>query len=348
MIKLKSIFKIIFINLLLLSSGLLALELITRIILNAKIDLSKPIISAKSLSTAILNNHSWWHLDNENFRRQPYPYIMFRGYPNQEDHNHLGFRISEPINRSKINIALFAGSTGYLGSPPIINLITNELNKTTDKVQYSPINFSVVSSNHNQHLHSIVENSNNYPIDLIIFYGGYNETLQTAFYDPRPGYPYNFNKRNELSPEKMLITKYFTLYTIYEKLFPSDSKKKVWSKEWSKKIVNNYSNTINKARLISKVLTTRRCKVPFIFIYQPFNMDEEYGVDESFRDSVNNPISELAKNSYDGIDLSKVFQDNKSFYTDIVHLNQKGRELISTKIINSNIFKQAISSCSLN
>ena len=29
-------------------------------------------------------------------------------------------------------------------------------------------------------------------VDLVIFYGGWNETVAQAAYDPRPGYPLNF------------------------------------------------------------------------------------------------------------------------------------------------------------
>ena len=57
---------------------------------------------------------------------------MLKGGSNNEDNNHLGFRITEPINRSLID-------------------------------------FSIVSSNHNQHLHSLVENTNTHQIDLIVF-----------------------------------------------------------------------------------------------------------------------------------------------------------------------------------
>ena len=77
-------------------------------------------------------------------------------------------------------------------------------------------------------------------------------------------------------------------------------------------------------------------------------MDEKDGVDREFRYRINRPLSELAENSNDGINLSKVFQGNKFYYTDIVHINQKGKELISNKIINANKFKKSISSCSLN
>ena len=47
------------------------------------------------------------------------------------------------------------------------------------------------------------------------------------------------------------------------------------------------------------------------------------------------PISELTKNSIDGIDLSKIFKNNESIYTDSVHVTQKGKEIISKNILNS-------------
>lgn len=346
--KLKSFFKILYINFLLLTVGLISVEIFLRILINAKIDFYNPRSSAWSLLRAIQNYPNWGPRDQGNILRKPYPYQMFKGSPNKLDHNNLGFRISDPIKKSTINIALFGGSTGYSGDPPIINIITNELNKQTSGIKYSSINFSVVSSNHNQHLHSLVENSDNYPIDLIIFYGGYNETLQTAFNDPRPGYPYNFKKRNELSPEKMLLAKHFVLYQLFEELFPSNYKRKVWSKEWSEEIINNYSLTIEKARQISKVFSTGRCSFPFVFVYQPINFNSIEKLDRNFLKRVHIPISELTKNSIDGIDLSKIFKNYESIYTDSVHVTQKGKEIISKNILNSKIFNKAISSCSLN
>ena len=53
-------------------------------------------------------------------------------------------------------------------------------------------NFGSVSSNHSQHVHRLIEFSDRYSFDLVIFYGGGNETFQYANYDPRPGYPYIF------------------------------------------------------------------------------------------------------------------------------------------------------------
>ena len=67
---------------------------------------------------------------------------MFKGASNAGDHNSLGYRISDPVARSTINVALFGGSTGYGGSPPIINILTQKLNALKGDSQYSPLNFS--------------------------------------------------------------------------------------------------------------------------------------------------------------------------------------------------------------
>ena len=42
-------------------------------------------------------------------------------------------------------------------------------------------NFSSVSSNHNQHLHRLLKYTD-LNFDLVIFYGGFNETIQTYLY----------------------------------------------------------------------------------------------------------------------------------------------------------------------
>ena len=328
---------------------LIFIELILRIKFNSNIDISKPFNSVKSLILATVNINSKIQEDFNLSKLQkfPFPYVMFKGFPNKLDHNYLGYKISDPINKSTINIAFFGGSTGYNGEPNLVELITNNLNESNTNVKYAPLNFSVVSSNHNQHLHSLLENYNKYPLDIVIFYGGYNETLQTAFYDSRPGYPYNFDKKNEYSPEKMLFFKHFAFSKVLEKMFPNDYKKKVWTKKWSNEIVNNYSITIEKTRKLSRIFTTGRCKKTFVFIYQPFNLNEELGVKKNFIQNVHIPISQIATISKDGIDLSNIFQNDKSFYTDIVHINQKGKELIASSIINSNEFTEVISSCSL-
>ncbi len=339
--------KTVIVNLVLVSVGLFSLELITRIRVQSRVSIFHPRSSLLSVLNSIQNKSGAWdYLDQQNSQRYPHPYSMFKGMPNVLDHNDLGYKILDPIEKKTINIAFFGGSTGYNGKPPLVNLLTLKLNNELGYKKYSPINFSVVSSNHNQHIHSLLEDYDKYPIDLVVFYGGYNETLQTAFYDPRPGYPYNFDMRNQLSPELMLLRKHFALYGVFNRIFPSELHKKVWTKKWSREIVDNYSITINKARRLSKTLTTGRCEKSFLFIYQPFQMDKENGVPPSFIKRVHVPLSKLANQSKDGIDLSRELKDSE-MYIDIAHVSQEGREVLSDAILASDVFKETISSCSL-
>ena len=77
----------------------------------------------------------------------------------------------------------FNGSTGYTGSPPIPELLSQHLsNNGIENVVY---NFSVNSSNHNQHIHRLTKYIN-FHYDVVIFYGGNNESLQYLQYDTRP------------------------------------------------------------------------------------------------------------------------------------------------------------------
>ena len=325
--------------------ALFGIELLLRIRLNARVDASKPLKSINSIVRALINTKGDWNRQSH-YIRKAYPYLMFKGLPNVLDHNYLGYRIADPITQNTINIAFFGGSTGYQGSPPIVNLLTQKLNSTKDAKQYEPLNFSVVSSNHNQHLHSLVENYTKYPMDMIVFYGGYNETLQTAFYDPRPGFPYNFRFRNEKSPEEMLLIKHSLLYRQKEKYLSKSRLIKPFTSSWNNAIVNNYIQTIDTSRLLSKSLTTGRCKTPFLFIYQPYQMSKEKGVPESYIDQVHNKIKNQVIASDDGIDLSDLFNESIGEYTDVVHLTQSGRKVVARNILKSNVFRDAINSCS--
>ena len=120
-------------------------------------------------------------VSEEVYERAPSPYDMFSGKPNYKDHNKDGFRGSEFMNHGKDTLQLFGGSTGYMKSS---NIRFNEKN-LNNIIKVKTYNFSSVSSNHNQHLHRLLKYSN-LKFDLIIFYGGFNETIQTYLYDPRP------------------------------------------------------------------------------------------------------------------------------------------------------------------
>lgn len=348
------IIRVLAINIALISLGILGVEIVWRI---GKIrpNFSSSKLLVHSFVKPILN-YSTFHLDQGNYQRKPHPYVMFKGAPDKLDHNSLGFRFSFPAEDSSINIALFGGSTGYNGNPPIIDLIVEKLNKDDDFGQkFVALNYSVVSSNHNQHLHSLVQNYKNFPIDIVIFYGGYNETLQTAFYDSRPGYPYNFNITNEMMPEKMFFIKHFSLYnelknliqrTEYVKLKNDLKEGSPFSPTWNKKIVKNYIDTTTTANVISKVLTTGRCENPYIFIYQPYQMPFP-SVPKNFKKEVHENLVKYAKESDYGIDISDVFGIDVQQYTDIAHITQKAKDILAQNIVDTTKFKDVVNSCKL-
>ena len=51
----------------------------------------------------------------------------------------------------------------------------------------------------------VIEYLPDFKPDLIIFYGGFNETIQNAVFDPRPGFPYNFFYRSGTGPLSKLL-----------------------------------------------------------------------------------------------------------------------------------------------
>ena len=112
------------------------------------------------------------HYNQENIERYPTPSDTFRGKPNVRDHNSFGFRGEFDDEADSYNVAIFGGSTTYHGNPPIINLVANELE--AQGISIDTFNFSSVSSNHS-HVHRLLEFSDRYRFDLVIFYGGVNE-----------------------------------------------------------------------------------------------------------------------------------------------------------------------------
>ena len=286
---------------------------------------------------------------DDNYKRVPYPYVMFKGKENIYDHNSIGYKFNENLPADNFRIAFYGGSTGYNGDPTIVEIIASEISKNSD-LKFSALNFSIPASNHNQHLHSLLEFGFKYKPDIIIFYGGYNETLLTARYDPRPGFPYNFYIRNELAPEIMLLLKHSVLSrsliftTLGKKLVGINNE--VFSPEWNKKIVNNYFSVIEKSKMISEKIVSGRCKNFFISFYQPYNMSPSFVPDVFIKDVHEKIIKTINLNEYTN-DVSYVLSETSSQYTDPVHVTQNAKYEIAKEMISKDYFKKIIASCSL-
>jgi hypothetical protein len=295
------------------------------------------------------------HFNQTNKLRRATPFIEFKGAANVLDHNSQGYRIKESKNtKPSVKIAFFGGSTGYDGDPPISELLENQLMEKY-RVPFVVANFSVVSSNHRQHLHNILETNTRFTPDFIIFYGGYNETAQTYFYDPRGGYPYNYYYRVETAPfvkllyENSRIFQRIENYGVRKNIFSftglNDLRAEVgWgSEKWMTEIVDSYFDTLNLARRIGGKIYDQRalCDERFFAFYQPYQVPEKLTY-------MNALIQTRIKNSPYISDIHDIFQrsGDSSHFTDIVHVTQKGNQKISEAIFKGlesrKVFKECV------
>ena len=273
--------------------------------------------------------------DEENIQRLPVPYVMFSGKPHYIGHNELGFP-GESFSSAKpdsLKIAFFSGSTGYLGTPSIAEGVESELARIVGADVFVA-NYSVVSSNHRQHLHAIIEHFSTYKPDVIIFYGGHNETIQSGYYDPRPGYPYNFFYRAEASPAVKLLIEHSAIIGELDKKFGIFSgirhlraEQKPFSEEWNNRIAAKYFETLNLASNVAGSMKSQSCgHTRFLAFYQPFRLPEEFLLTH---EGIKQRIDTLKF----AFDVSSQYESfGAEVFRDGVHVSQQARNLMGKKI----------------
>ena len=295
------------------------------------------------------------HLDKGDTLRYASPYIEFKGKPNAGEHDQEGYRRrydSTPKPTTSIKIAFFGGSTGYLGEPSIAKIIEDDLERKLGKPVFVK-NFSVVSSNHRQHLHNILETYAFFQPDIVLFYGGYNETGQTGYYDPRPGYPYSYFFRTDTSPIIQwllnhsptfyllnLVGKRFLLWD-FTGLDQLRKKHGVFSEQWNEEVVSKYFETIALAKSVSEAFPSTLCKgkAQFIFFYQPYLVPAELSVVNA------QIISKISKLNY-GHDLSNILDNKKTIYfEDLVHVTPEGNAILGQAVSNAILLDSRLHKC---
>lgn len=283
------------------------------------------------------------HFRQENIERYPAPYVEFTGKPNVADHNEFGFRGKSfrSAGTESIKIAFFGGSTGYLGNPTIAQVFESELQKLSG-LDIFVANYSVVSSNHRQHLHAIIEYLPNFQPDIIVFYGGVNETHQYAMYDPRPGFPFNFFYKAELSPLKKILLENSAIlglldikFGIISGIAKLRSKYIPYSINWHNNIISKYFETIYLANKISSTIESNIFKnTKFYAFYQPYNVPYEFVQTHRI---IKDSISQIPF----AFDVSDVYLPlGVEIYTDICHVKQPANDLMG-KTIAKIIFESA-------
>ena len=289
--------------------------------------------------------------------RAPAPYIEFKGKPLSSDHNEYGYRFDlNEKSDAAIKIAFFGGSTGYLGNPPLPTILENDLEKLTHK-KIKVANFSVISSNHRQHLHNLLETRSFFQPDIVIFYGGYNETAQNGFYDPRPGYPYNYFFRNETSPlfqwlmsnspSVYLLNNLGIRYRLWDwtGLNKLKTEANVFTSAWNKTIVNNYFETQMLAKSVSEGFPSKVCggHTQFLFFYQPYQLPEQFPQVAELNNQI---VQKFPQIDY-GHDLSTILDGPKKSekFDDIVHVKQEVNQLIGLEIAKRLITDKRLVHC---
>lgn len=254
--------------------------------------------------------------------REPNPYVEFmrEGLSPETSLDKTNF--FKDAKKNDIKVALFGGSTG---EPLSSKLFQEKLSKYMHQKVYV-VNFSCISANHRQHLHMLLEVLPKYNPDIVIFYGGYNETVQAVYYDPRPGYPYNFFYRGELSPWKRFIIEHSALigaleykYNILSSLGKLQAEYKPLSAEWNKSIENKYFETMELSNAVTGTITSKKYgHTKFIGFYQPYQVK----LVPEFMET-NNNIRKKIKNIdyiYDVQDAYDGFDGN--IWKDICHVKE--------------------------
>ncbi len=296
------------------------------------------------VDVALLKSTYPWHFRADNADRYPYPYEMFRAKPGVGDNNADGFRgrLFRDDKSAVFKIAFYGGSTGYNGEPPIAQTLEAELTRLWGR-EVRVYNFSIISSNHRQHLHGVVENLLARDVDLIVFYGANNEIFQTRYYDPRPGYPYNFFYREETSALRKALLENSAFFALLNKVLDRRNidtgmnltplvalrrKEGIWTEAWETRVLDSYVQTLRLAKAVAEAVPSRHCgKAVFLAFFQPMM----YTVPADLR------LLEKARARIKGLDYVIDVSDaygrfGPAIFTDSVHVGQPARNWMGQTI----------------
>jgi hypothetical protein len=123
--------------------------------------------------------------------RYPAPYTMFVGQPGKFDHNDLGYRGHLPPDEKgdEYRVFILGGSAVYVAD------FVPQLERLAHEDGFSEVavyNWGVVSGVSGMEITTILHRVIDYQPDLVILYNGGNDVTVPYFWDPRPGYPFNF------------------------------------------------------------------------------------------------------------------------------------------------------------
>lgn len=188
-------------------------------------------------------------------------------------------------NENKIRIAFFGGSTGAFSDPETPDSLTipeylEQRLKERLKKDAVVINYSAGGAHHHQHLHMLLEFMPRFKPDIVLYYGGNNETIQAFMDDPRPFYPFNFFYQAEVPVWQKFLFEYSALFSCsYENIETYIILKKLRDKtgftspEWYQQMTDSYFKTLELSNEITKTFKSDIFgSAVFISVFQPLNL----------------------------------------------------------------------------
>lgn len=300
--------------------------------------------------------------------RKPKPYVMFGGTPGSEFYANKGERLNELGYRGKapsaykapgeFRIFLLGGSTVLLGNPTLAKLIEDEFHRNGHS-NITVFNFGVISSVSGMELSRIIFEIVDLKPDLVIMYGGGNDFMHPAFYDPRPGYPFNFMVYASNPILESDIKKYPTttmlLYgsNMMRNFFPDYFLKKFvpikqlreeskWKTEpWTDEIVFDYVNNLRKAAKICQAFDSKFIAFlqPLVYFKEPLSPEEKVFLGEDrgaylyMRDRVKSYVQLPTQSSLELVDLSQIFNGKTDrAFSDPIHLIQAKNAVVAKEM----------------
>ena len=287
--------------------------------------------------------------------RRPRPYTMFSGLPGGPGLNTIGYKGAVPALPKPVHeyrIIMLGGSTLVNGDPTIPDRIQKDFIEAGDSL-LCVYNFGVVSSVSSMELMKILTEVVDYAPDMIIMYGGGNDIYLPLYWDPRPGYPFNFlvyennpllDKKDAAYPFLPLIAygstfvRHFFPSYFMSRFVPLESLRKrtgYLTPQWKSRIAKSYVSNLQKASTISRAFGAEFVAFlqPMLPFKHPLSQAEEHMFpekDRSYYEELRSLIrtdiqrcSALSEPGSSFIDVSDVFSHSpEQVFIDVIHTTQ--------------------------
>jgi hypothetical protein len=318
----------------------------------------------------------------------PQPYVVFTGQPNTQgvaagvwramggteaeatiSLNALGLRGPLPGPKGDEYRVLVLGGSAAFNGVPLSRSIPGELERRyleSGRARARVYNWGVVSAVSGQELALLVHHGVDYAPDLVIAYDGANDVIGPYWYDPRPGYPFDFlvveagrayltgrgtpTRRRLLT---LLMAESHALRALFGpvayQILDFDGKRAETgyrSEAWQAQIVDAYVRNVEKMCMVGNAYRFRVAVVlQPLWLFKKTTVGRERQVDApgEFRRFIDISYRRIRERlatlqrahgpSCTFVDLSEMFDDAKQeVFWDFIHVSNEGNRLVAEEI----------------